>query len=178
LRVIGIDPGSQITGIGIIDVGEQEVNSYKGEVAYVYAESLRLPKGDLSHRLAKIFQRLTELVEEYKPSVMALEKVFLAKNPQAALTLGHARGAAMLAGVNSGMQIAEYSATEIKKTIVGKGRADKAQIQHMVRVLLNLRVTPEVDAADALACAICHTYQAQANQTLTMSGKHQAGFRS
>lgn len=162
MRVIGIDPGSQITGIGIVDTGDRAEDTI-----YVHAESLRLPKGDLAIRLARIFARLEELIKEYKPDVMALEKVFLAKNPQAALTLGHARGAAMLAGINSGLSINEYSATEIKKTIVGRGRADKAQVQHMVRVLLNLRVTPEVDAADALACSICHLYHAKVAQTLS-----------
>jgi len=164
MRVIGIDPGSQITGIGIVDVGKGQ-----NDVTYVHAESLRLPKGDLAKRLAVIFQRLEVLIAEYKPSVMALEKVFLSKNPQSALVLGHARGAAMLAGVNAGLDIAEYSATEIKKTIVGKGRADKAQVQHMVRVLLNLRVTPEEDAADALAGAICHVYQSAAKDRLSNS---------
>jgi len=167
LRVIGIDPGSQITGIGIVDVANS--SSSTNDVKYVHAESLRLPKGDLAKRLAVIFQRLEILITEYKPSVMALEKVFLSKNPQSALVLGHARGAAMLAGVNAGLDIAEYSATEIKKTIVGKGRADKAQVQHMVRVLLSLRVTPEEDAADALAGAICHIYQSAAEERLGVS---------
>ena len=164
MRVIGIDPGSQITGIGIVDA---DVNA--NDPVYVHAESLRLPKGDLSIRLGKIFQRIEALVSEFQPDVMALEKVFLAKNPQAALTLGHARGAAMLAGVNAGLPINEYSATEIKKTIVGRGRADKTQVQHMVRVLLSLRTTPEVDAADALACSICHVFQSRAQQRLAKS---------
>ena len=151
-RIIGIDPGSQIMGIGIID---SEGNNAK----HVFSESLKLPKGDLSPRLGRIYERLFELIQQFKPNIMAVEKVFLAKNPQAALTLGHARGAAILAGVNAGLEICEYSATEIKKTIVGRGRADKAQVQHMVRVLLNLRMQPEVDESDALACAICHVHQ-------------------
>jgi crossover junction endodeoxyribonuclease RuvC len=159
MRVLGIDPGSQIMGIGILD-------SKGNEARHVFSESLRLPKGDLAPRLAKIFQRLDELIAEYKPDIMALEKVFLAKNPQAALTLGHARGAAMLAGVNSGLDIAEYSATQIKKTFVGRGRGDKGQVQHMIRIVLSLRFTPEVDASDALACALCHVHQRHAQSNI------------
>ncbi len=147
MRVLGIDPGSQIMGVGILDA---EGNA----TTHVFSESLRLPKGELPPRLGRIFQRLDELIAEFKPDLMAIEKVFLAKNPQAALTLGHARGAAILAGVNAGLSVSEYSATQIKKTIVGRGRADKSQVQHMVRVLLNLRSVPEVDESDALACAI------------------------
>lgn len=160
MRVLGIDPGSQITGIGIVDVDGNATR-------YVFAESLTLPRGALQNRLRKIYQRLEQLIAQYTPDVMALEKVFLAKNPQAALTLGHARGAAMLAGVNADLQIEEYSATEIKKAIVGRGRADKAQVAHMVRVLLNLRQTPPTDAADALACAICHVHHSQTAAALS-----------
>lgn len=159
MRVLGIDPGSQIMGIGILD-------SKGNDVEHVFSESLRLPKGDLAPRLTKIFQRLEKLINEFKPDIMAIEKVFLAKNPQAALTLGHARGVAMVVGVNAGLEVAEYSATQIKKTIVGRGRADKAQVQHMIRVLLNLRVTPEVDASDALACALCHVHHQSAQNAM------------
>lgn len=159
LRVLGIDPGSQITGLGVIDA--------KGnELAHVFSESLKLPKSELSQRLAKIYSRVTEVVEQYQPDMIALEKVFIAKNPQSALVLGHARGAAMVAAVNSGISTIEYSATEIKKTVVGRGRADKAQVQHMMRVLLNLRVAPDVDASDALACAVCHVHQQQMQAVL------------
>ncbi|MGH1427041.1 MAG: crossover junction endodeoxyribonuclease RuvC [Arenicella sp.] len=159
MRVLGIDPGSQIMGVGILDA---EGNA----TTHVFSESLRLPKGELPPRLGRIFQRLDELIAEFKPDLMAIEKVFLAKNPQAALTLGHARGAAILAGVNAGLSVSEYSATQIKKTIVGRGRADKSQVQHMVRVLLNLRSVPEVDESDALACAICHVHHQHSAQLL------------
>ena len=162
MRVLGIDPGSQIMGVGIIDA--------KGnEARHIFSESLRLPKGDLAPRLDKIFNRLNVLISKYKPDIMALEKVFLAKNPQAALTLGHARGAAMLAGVNAGLDVTEYSATEIKKTIVGRGRADKVQVQHMIRILLNLQAAPEVDASDALACALCHVHQIYSQKNIARS---------
>ncbi len=132
-----------------------------------------MPKGDLSGRLGRVYERIVELSRQFQPQVMALEKVFLAKNPQAALVLGHARGAAMLAGVNSGLLIEEYSATEIKKTVVGRGRADKAQVQHMMRILLNLRQVPEVDASDALACAVCHAHHDQAKQAIQRSQRLQ-----
>lgn len=159
MRVLGIDPGSQIMGIGILDA--------KGNaIKHVFSESLRLPKGDLPPRLGRIFERLDALIAEFKPDLMAIEKVFLAKNPQAALTLGHARGAAMLAGVNAGLSVKEYSATQIKKTVVGRGRADKAQVQHMVRVLLSLRSTLEIDESDALACAICHVHHQHSEQLM------------
>ena len=159
LRVLGIDPGSQITGLGVVDAqGDQLI--------HVFSESLKLPKKELSERLAKIYQRVSEIIEQYKPDMIALEKVFIAKNPQSALVLGHARGAAMVAAVNSGIETTEYSATEIKKTVVGRGRADKEQVQHMMRVLLSLRVAPDVDASDALACAVCHVHQQQMQQAL------------
>ena len=105
MRILGIDPGSQITGIGIVDT--QMKGGADGN-QHVFSESLRLPKGELSKRLGAIYQRLETVIAEHKPQVMALEKVFLAKNPQAALTLGHARGAAMLAGVNAGLEVYEY----------------------------------------------------------------------
>ena len=106
------------------------------------------------------------MIAETKPDVVSIEKVFLAQNPQSALVLGHARGAAMVAAVNNDLPVMEYSATEIKKTVVGRGRADKAQVQHMMRVLLNLRQTPEEDASDALAAAVCHAHHIQINQQL------------
>ena len=159
MRVLGIDPGSQIMGIGIIDAKNNAVR-------HVFSESLHLPKGDLPPRLASIFQRLEKVIEKFQPDLMAIEKVFLAKNPQAALTLGHARGAAILAGVNVGLSIHEYSATEIKKTIVGRGRADKNQVQHMVKVLLGVRTVMGVDESDALACAICHVHHQHSRQLI------------
>lgn len=159
MRILGIDPGSQIMGVGIIDA--------KGNASrHVFSESVRLPKGDLPPRLGRIFIRLEQVIAEFKPQVMAVEKVFLAKNPQAALTLGHARGAAILAGVNAGLPIHEYSATEIKKTVVGRGRADKTQVQHMVKVLLGVRSALEIDESDALACAICHVHQQHSAQLI------------
>jgi crossover junction endodeoxyribonuclease RuvC len=116
--------------------------------------------------LGRIYERISELLREYQPHAMAIEKVFVARNPQSALVLGHARGAAMLAGVNAGLEIFEYSATEIKQSVVGRGRADKTQVQHMMKVLLGLPEAPEADASDALACAITHIHHAQVAQKI------------
>jgi crossover junction endodeoxyribonuclease RuvC len=159
ITILGIDPGSRITGVGVIQ-------AQGSTLKHVYSESLKLPKGDLPIRLQAIYARLQSIIAQTRPDVVCIEKVFLAKNPQSALVLGHARGAAMLAAVNNQLPVVEYSATEIKKTVVGRGRADKAQVQHMMRVLLNLRVTPEEDAADALAAAVCHAHHQQINTTL------------
>ena len=159
VTILGIDPGSQITGVGVI---QSQGNEYR----HIYSESLKLPKGELPLRLEKLFTGLQNVISQTKPQVVSIERVFLAKNPQSALVLGHARGAAMLAAVVNQIPVVEYSATEIKKTVVGKGRADKAQVQHMIRVLLGLRVAPEVDASDALAAAICHAHHQHINQAL------------
>lgn len=159
VTILGIDPGSHITGVGVI-------TARGSELKHVYSESLKLPKGDLSLRLAQIYSRLQTIIAQTRPDVVALEKVFIAKNPQSALVLGHARGAAMLAAVNNAVPLVEYSATEIKKTVVGRGRADKAQVQHMMRVLLGLRVAPEEDASDALAAAVCYAHHQQLNRTI------------
>lgn len=152
--ILGIDPGSRITGVGVIQ-------ARGSQLTHIYSESLKLPKGDLSVRLQQIYARLQAVIGQTRPDVAVVEKVFLAKNPQSALTLGHARGAAVLAAVNNEIALTEYSATEIKKTVVGRGRADKAQVQHMMRVLLGLTVAPDEDAADALAAAVCHAHHMQ-----------------
>ena len=159
ITILGIDPGSRITGVGVIQ-------SQGLTLKYIYSESLKLPKGELPIRLQAIYSRLQTIIAQTRPDVVSIEKVFLAKNPQSALVLGHARGAAMLAAANNEIPIVEYSATEIKKTVVGRGRADKTQVQHMMRILLSLRVTPEEDASDALAAAVCHAHHQQLNTTV------------
>lgn len=156
LTILGIDPGSIVTGVGVI-------SAEGNDLEHVYSESLKLAKGELGDRLGQIYNRLHAIISETRPDIVVIEKVFLAKNPQSALVLGHARGAAMLAAINSGVAVKEYSATEIKKTVVGRGRADKAQVQHMMRVLLSLRVAPPEDASDALAAAVCHAHHQQLN---------------
>ncbi len=142
------------------------IQSAGNELKHLYSESLKLPKGELPQRLEQLYTRLQTIISQTRPDVVSIERVFVAKNPQSALVLGHARGAAMLAAVINQIPVVEYSATEIKKTVVGKGRADKTQVQHMMRVLLSLRVAPEVDASDALAAAVCHAHHQQINRTL------------
>ena len=164
ITILGIDPGSRITGVGVIQ-------AQGNDLKHVFSESLKLPKGDLPIRLKELYSRLQYVIAQTRPDIMAIERVFIAKNPQSALVLGHARGVAMLAGVNNDLPVVEYSATEIKKTVVGRGRADKAQVQHMMRVLLGLRQTPEEDASDALAAAVCHAHHQQINKALAGAGR-------
>lgn len=159
ITVLGVDPGSRITGVGVI-------TAQGNDLRHVFSESIKLPKADLPERLQAIYSRLQAVIAQTRPDVAVIEKVFIAKNPQSALVLGHARGAAMLAAVNNAVPVVEYSATEIKKTVVGRGRADKAQVQHMMRILLGLRVAPEEDASDALAAAVCHAHHQQINTTI------------
>ena len=160
ITILGIDPGSQITGVGVIE-------ACGSELSHIYSESLKLPRGDLSIRLQQLYSRLQQIIAQTRPDIVVLERVFIAKNPKSALVLGHARGAAMLAAVNNDLTVMEYSATEIKKTVVGRGRADKTQVQHMMRVLLGLRVAPAEDASDALAAAVCHAHHQQINRAIS-----------
>ena len=154
IRAIGIDPGSRITGIGVVEAQGQKLR-------HVHSESVRLGTGSLSSRLVLLYDRIEEIVGTYQPDVGAIEKVFLASNPQSALVLGQARGSALLAMAQQGLEASEYSALEIKRAVTGTGRATKEQVQHMVRVLLGLSRKPAQDAADALACAICHLHASQ-----------------
>lgn len=148
-RILGIDPGSRITGYGIIDFdGDRSVHVANG--------CIKCAEGEFPQRLGTIFAKLVEVIEAYSPQEMAVEKVFLKRNADSALKLGQARGAALVAGVQHDLPVFEFTATQIKKSIVGRGHADKVQIQHMVKVLLCLQETPPTDAADALAVALCH----------------------
>lgn len=149
MRVIGLDPGSRITGFGVI---ETRGTSFR----HIDSGHFRLPERELAYRLRIIFESLSQVIERTRPEIMAVEKVFMANNAQSALILGQARGAALVAAANHGLEIVEYSPLEVKQATVGRGRADKQQVQHMVRVLLGLTQPPPQDTADALACAICH----------------------
>lgn len=154
VRVIGIDPGSRMCGYGIID----SVPNRKG-TAYTYIASGRIeltPAGLLHVRLKEIYDALSEIICEYAPSEAVVEKIFFAKSVKSALQLGHARGIALLAAVSSGLPVYEYSALQVKKAVAGYGRADKNQIQQMVRVILNIKSSLSSDSADALAISICH----------------------
>lgn len=149
--ILGIDPGSRFTGYGIIEHTGRKF-SYLGSGCIK-----ALSQGeDLGSRLQTIHAGVSELIIQFKPDMFAIEQVFMAKNPDAALKLGQARGAAIVAATNAGLTIAEYSARQIKQAVVGTGGAKKEQVQHMVRSILKLPGTPQADAADALAVALCH----------------------
>ncbi len=161
MRIIGIDPGSTITGYGIV---EQE-NSRLCHIAS--GRIISPPRIPFHDRLRKIYLELKKVIDLHSPEAMAVEDLFIAHNIKSALKLGHARGVAMLAGINADLTIAEYSALEVKKALVGYGRAHKSQIQEMVRVLLALGELPESNTADALAVAICHLHCCQGAGRLT-----------
>lgn len=154
MRILGIDPGSRKTGVGIIELHpEHTVVVCYGVIQVATGKS---KPGDFPDRLGRIFNGISDLVREHRPDVAAVETVFIAKNPNSAIKLGQARGAAVCAAINGGLEVAEYSPRLVKQAIVGRGGADKVQVQHMVRVLLGLKEVPEEDAADALAVALCH----------------------
>ncbi len=159
LRILGIDPGSIITGYGVIDASSQQVHA-------IDFGCVRAGKGPFPERLKLIFQQLTEVIERYSPACLAIENVFVSRNADSALKLGQARGAAICAAVSRDLPVAEYSPREIKQAVVGKGSADKVQVQHMVKILLNLDAIPQVDASDALATSICHWHHYQTHTRL------------
>jgi crossover junction endodeoxyribonuclease RuvC len=150
--ILGIDPGSRKTGFGVIKM----VN---GKAQYIASGVIRLPVDQaLPIRLGVLFDSINQIIDAHAPTEMSVEQVFLAKSADAALKLGQARGAAMVAGVQRGLLISEYSARQIKQSVVGTGAAVKTQVQHMVKVLLALPASPKEDAADALAAALCHAH--------------------
>ncbi|MBL4834459.1 MAG: crossover junction endodeoxyribonuclease RuvC [Pseudomonas sp.] len=157
--ILGIDPGSRTTGYAI-------VSEMAGKCEYVTSGCIRLGGGPLPGRLKLIFEGLSELIGRYEPQVLSIEQVFLARNPDSALKLGQARGAAIVAAVHAGMEVHEYTARQIKQSVVGTGAADKTQVQHMVTQLLGLSGTPQADAADALAAALCHAHSTALNMQL------------
>lgn len=157
MRVLGIDPGSQNTGLGVIDED-------RGEMQYIDCRTIKLAGRPMPIRLGMIYEGVGKMIDEYAPDVVSVEEVFFAKNPNSALMLGQARGSAICSAVTRKCEIVEYTALQIKQAVVGTGSAKKEQVQHMVRVILGLRFTPGSDEADALGAAICHihTHQVQA----------------
>ncbi len=149
LRILGIDPGSRLTGVGIIDAHQQKVH-------YVHHETIQCGHGDFPERLGIIFSGINDIIKQFNPHEMAIETVFMAKNAQSAIKLGQARGAAICAGYATAMTIHEYAPKAIKQAVVGQGGAAKTQVQYMVGLLLNLQESIQADAADGLAVAICH----------------------
>lgn len=149
--ILGIDPGSRITGYGLIkEQGRQ--------LQYVDSGCIRCSDEALNQRLLQIFNGICQLMEQYSPDEVAIEEVFMHNNPSSALKLGHARGAAMVACASHRLHINEYSTREVKQALVGYGGAQKTQVSHMVVNLLMLGGVPQADAGDALAVAICHSH--------------------
>ncbi|SFD73691.1 crossover junction endodeoxyribonuclease RuvC [Pseudoalteromonas denitrificans] len=152
--ILAIDPGSRLTGYGVID---QQGSRF----TYLGSGCIRLGGGPIPERLKMIYQGVTQLIAQYKPDTFAIEQVFMAHNPDSALKLGQARGAAIVAATMADLPVSDYSARQIKQAVVGTGAADKKQVQHMVKAILKLPSTPQADAADALAIAMCHGHSQQ-----------------
>ncbi|MCH7829861.1 MAG: crossover junction endodeoxyribonuclease RuvC [Proteobacteria bacterium] len=151
-RILGIDPGSRLTGFGVVD--------FAGDKAiYVASGTVKSIHGAFADRLRQIFESVGGIVEEYRPDIVVVESVFMHKNAGSALKLGHARAAAICATFAHGAEICEYSPRSIKQAVVGTGAATKEQVQHMVVSILSLDGMPAPDAADALAAALCHGHQ-------------------
>ena len=152
--VLGIDPGSRRTGYGLLAVRERSVE-------YVASGCIKAEIGDMPQRLGIIYRGVSELIDQFNPTELAIEEVFLAKNASSALKLGQARGVAIAAAVAGELPVHEYAARRIKQSLVGTGRGSKEQVAHMVRILLKLPGAPQADAADALAIALCHVNTCQ-----------------
>jgi len=150
-RILGIDPGSRLTGFGVIDLNGRDSH-------YVTSGCIRVKGADLPTKLGIIFNGINQLVATHRPDMVSIERVFMHRNPDSALKLGQARGAAICAAVVHQLPVSEYSPTQIKLAVAGHGHAAKEQIQHMVRILLSLPGSPSEDAADALAAALYHGY--------------------
>ena len=147
--ILGIDPGSRVTGYGLI-------NSVGNKLEYVDCGCIRTATPSQPERLKIIFESLCEVIERHSPQQTAIEEIFMGKNPSSALKLGQARGSAMVACLSHDLPVEEYSARQVKQAVVGSGGADKTQVQQMVKALLSISDTIAEDAADALAVAICH----------------------
>ncbi|BAE74535.1 crossover junction endodeoxyribonuclease [Sodalis glossinidius str. 'morsitans'] len=152
--ILGIDPGSRITGYGIV---RQE----GCKLTYLGSGCIRTKVDDLPARLKLIYAGVSEIITQFQPDCLAIEQVFMAKNADSALKLGQARGVAIVVAMNLDLPVFEYAARQVKQTVVGSGAAEKSQVQHMVRTLLKLPANPQADAADALAIAITHCHVSQ-----------------
>jgi len=168
VRILGIDPGLRVTGFGVIDVQGRDLR-------YVASGVIRIAPGALPPRLKTIHDGVSEVVAQYRPDLAVAEIVFVNVNPQSTLLLGQARGAAITTLVVHGLAVHEYTALQVKQAVVGHGRAAKSQVQAMVQRLLCLPGIPSTDAADALACAICHAHAA--TMTDAASGTAMRGGR-
>ena len=160
MKILGIDPGLRVTGFGVIRKDGQRLS-------YIASGTIRIPDGDLPSRLKVILGSVGEVVTTYQPDCAAIEIVFSNVNPQSTLLLGQARGAAICGLVGASLPVAEYTALQVKKAVVGQGKAQKAQVQSMVQRLLQLDGLPGTDAADALGVAICHAHAGAGISTLS-----------
>lgn len=163
MRILGIDPGLRVTGFGLVEQTGQRI-------AYVTSGCIRTADAQLPDRIKTILEGLAEVMEQGRPDYVAIEKVFVNVNPQSTLLLGQARGAAICAAVGRSLPVAEYTALQVKQAVVGNGHAKKEQVQEMVRRLLTLPAVPGTDAADALACAICHAHGGMGLGSLATAG--------
>ncbi|MGM0563237.1 MAG: crossover junction endodeoxyribonuclease RuvC [Pseudomonadota bacterium] len=171
LRILGIDPGSVVMGVGVIEVeGSRQ--------RHLYHAAIRTGGGPLPERLGVILARVSEVIAQWQPHEAAVEEVFVSANAMSALKLGQARGAAICAAVQAGVAVSEYSARQIKQSVVGSGGASKDQVQHMVRALLQLADEPlQADAADALGAALCHAQSRALRLPLQRRGNRRRGNR-
>lgn len=151
MLILGIDPGSRLTGYGVIDVSDVKP-------VYVASGCIRIQADDLAQKLAQVYAGISELIAVHRPGEFAIEQVFMANNADSALKLGQARGTAIVCAANHGVPVSEYGPRQIKQAVTGTGNADKHQVQHMVTAILGLDGTPQADAADALAIALTHAH--------------------
>ncbi|MCU0869768.1 MAG: crossover junction endodeoxyribonuclease RuvC [Burkholderiales bacterium] len=171
VRILGIDPGLRVTGFGIVDRAGQRLT-------YVTSGCVRTDdKASMPERLRTLLDGLGRIIDAHAPQAAAIEQVFVNVNPQSTLKLGQARGAAVCAAVLAALPVAEYTALQVKQAVVGNGHAAKAQVQEMVRRLLLLPGVPSPDAADALACAICHAHAAAGYGAMPTAGLRMRGGR-
>ena len=166
-RIIGIDPGSRSTGYGVIDSDGLRHH-------YVTSGHISLSGDELPQRLGDIFREISGIIEKWRPQSMGIEQVFVNKNVDSALKLGQARGAAICAGIHTGLEVGEYTPRAIKKAVVGNGSADKQQMQQMMKILLKLDFLPQSDEADGLAIALCHACHMQL-KTLGIASRARGG---
>lgn len=159
VRILGVDPGSRLTGYGLVE-------ATGADVRFLDCGLIQAGGDDFALRLKRIFDGLGRIIADYAPTELAIEKVFVHRNVTSALKLGQARGAALLAAATRGLEVFEYAPNEIKQAVTGRGHAGKAQIQHMIRVLLGLKEAPAADAADALAVAVCHAHVMQTRRRI------------
>ncbi len=159
-RILGIDPGSRVTGYGIIE------SSGQNKTRYIASGCIRIQADSFPERLKQIYDGISEVIALYRPDEMAIEQVFMHKNADSALKLGQARGAAICACLSADLPVSEYAARQIKQALVGKGSADKSQVQHMVKILLGVQGAMPNDASDALGICLCHAHFQQTRNRL------------